>query len=114
MIATLGTALLYVACVAFYHANQKRTVFVDIKKSPRNRQAVFAGAWALALLSLFVFASAQGWERGIPIWLGVFSLVGGLSLAISTLAPAHHVASGLIGMGAAILAAIILIVRSVS
>ena len=50
-----------------------------------------AASWALALVSLVLLAQPQGWERGVPIWLGLFTLAGIASLLVAALVPHRHV-----------------------
>lgn len=96
MIVVFALSLLYLACVVFYEAHAKRASFAVVKGSVQNQRRLKAVGWGLAVVSLFLFAAPQGWERGIPIWLGVFTLVGGASLLVAALAPKRHVASGVV------------------
>lgn len=94
MLVALITLCLYCACFGFYHASAKRTAFEAIKTSNQNQKMVFWGSWALLAAALLMAASLQGWERGIPVWLALLNLTGGLSLLVTALAPKHHVLTG--------------------
>lgn len=90
MLVTLATCLLYLACFGFYHAGERRTAFDWLKTSEPARRWLRLGAWALAVVALFLLAQVQGWERGIPIWLGLLTLTGVASLLVSALVPRRH------------------------
>ena len=90
MLVTFATCLLYLACFAFYHAGERRTAFARLKESASSRRRLRLGGWALAIVALFLLAQVQGWERGIPVWLGLFTLTGVASLLVSAFLPRHH------------------------
>lgn len=88
-----ATALLYLACFAFYHANQRRTAFEWVENSPIRGKAIRYGGWVVAIVGLAVLVAVHGWELGIPLWLAVFVFAGVTSLLISALSPKSHLPS---------------------
>ena len=90
MSAALAMFLLYLACVGFYQAGAKRTSLERLKTSAAARRSVRLASWGVALVALVLLAQPQGWERGVPIWLGLFTLAGVVSLLVSALAPRGH------------------------
>ncbi|MEM8862597.1 MAG: hypothetical protein AAGD96_30170 [Chloroflexota bacterium] len=48
------------------------------------------GAWLFASGSLYFLSQVQGWERGVPIWLGLFTAFGIASLLAAALAPDRY------------------------
>lgn len=112
MTVILGTSLLYLACVLFYHAHERRTAMAAVRSSSQAQVRVTLAGWGLAAASLFLFSMPQGWERGVPLWLGVFTLAGAASLLIAALAPKRHVATGVAAMVVAVLSAIVSLIGS--
>ncbi|MEM9619376.1 MAG: hypothetical protein AAF936_15585 [Pseudomonadota bacterium] len=106
MLTLLGTAFLYAASFGFYHANVKRTTFSILKASATARFISLIASWFLAFASLYIFASILGWERGIPVWLGIFTLTGALSLLVSALAPSRHAATGVGALAIGVVSAV--------
>lgn len=101
MVTGLSACLAYMACASFYQAGERRSQVALLKASPAVRRGVYAGAWILLLVALWLLATPQGWERGVPIWLGVLTGAGALSLFIAALRPTWHVASiAVAGVGA--------------
>ena len=94
MALSLATALLYLSCVSFYHANKKHSTVHWIKNSPTYRRIGKLFAWCLLITSLLISASAMGWEQGIPVWLGLLTVAGIGSLLASALTPGYHITSG--------------------
>ena len=90
MPVALATFLLYLACVGFYQAGATRTSFQRLKTSAGTRQSVRLASWLATLAALVLLAQSQGWERGVPVWLGLFTLAGIASLLVSALAPHRH------------------------
>lgn len=90
----VGSALLYVACVVFFHADPRRTWLDALRTSARNRQIAWTAGGLLALISVAVLWCAAGLELAIAFWLGIATAVGSVSLWISALAKTWHVASG--------------------
>ena len=84
MLLTIGSTLLLLsACAMLYQADEKRASFAIIRQSIRIRNYMRSTAGILLVTTLVLLAGIQGWERGIPVWLGIFSavFVGGLFLA---------------------------------
>lgn len=88
-----ATALLYIACFAFYHAGKRRTAFGWVKAKASREKIVRYGGWIVAFAGLMVLVQAHGWELGIPLWLAVFVVAGTSSLLISALWPKTHLPS---------------------
>lgn len=110
MTTLFATASLYCACMGFYHANERRTMFDALKSSKSKRHLLHALSWALAILSLIMFAQISGWERGIPFWLAVFTLTGLASLMISALWARLHLKTGLVALVVMVSSALALLV----
>ena len=106
MAVGLATALLYVACVGFYHAGARRTAFPAIKESALLRRLVWAGAALTTALALIIIDHVEGLERGIPIWLGLLTATGVASLLVSALAPQRHIPSAIVALIGAVLFAL--------
>ena len=102
MVTALSACMLYAACAGFYQAGAQRTSLARLKTEVRLRRLVFAGSWVLALIALVLAAAPQGWERGVPIWLGLLTAAGAASLLIAALYPRWHLPSG-VAAGAATL-----------
>ncbi|MCA8900407.1 MAG: hypothetical protein KDA53_04085 [Hyphomonas sp.] len=84
MLTVIGSGLLlFSACAMLYQADERRGAFDVVRKSFPVRMVLRLGACLLFAATLVLLAGLQGWERGIPVWLGVFSavFVGGLFLA---------------------------------
>jgi hypothetical protein len=109
MSAVVASMLLLVACIGFYHARSARTRFDALRQSARRRISLRWICWALLVLSAWLFALPQGWERGVPIWLGTLSLAGIVSLLLVTLAPRWHGPCALVGLGVALICGLAMI-----
>lgn len=84
---SLGVCLLYLASVGLFHAHPRRARIRSLNASALLRRFVFVGAWVLAGVALILIAEPQGWERGIPIWIGLFGLAGFVSIFLDAVAP---------------------------
>ena len=93
-IVVLVFCLQYGACVALYHANERRTEIELLVKSGRVRASLKIAAWGLLVISVFLCATLQGWERGVPVWLCLVGAAGFVSLYVSAYKPTQHVKSG--------------------
>lgn len=109
MTVTLAICLLYVACFGLFHAHPARTSFAAVKESPQVQTGVKTVAWVLLAATLFLTAQIQGWERGIPIWLGLATCAGVASLLIAALLPKWHAVSAAACTGASFTAGIIML-----
>lgn len=105
MTALFATALLYLACFAFHQAGERRAFFALLKNSRAARRTAAGAGWLLAMSSLYAFSSVEGWERGVPVWLGVFTLAGAAVLLSGALAPPALKWSGPAAAAAALVAA---------
>ena len=103
MVTGLSACLAYVACAGFYQAGERRSQTDLLKGSRLARRIVYAASWLLLLAALYLLALPQGWERGVPIWLGVLTAAGALSIFIAALRPAWHVASVAVAGAGAVL-----------
>lgn len=90
MLVTAASALLYLACFAFYHAHKARCGFAQLKSSPRALMALRLGGWVLAVLALAFCVAGRGWEVGIFMWSGCFVLSGTISLFTAALFAKLH------------------------
>ena len=107
MILTLTICLLYLACVGFYHAGKTRTVFNQMQVSAASRFALRSSAWGVSIATLFLLSGNQGWERGVPVWLGLITLAGVASLLVSALIPRYHSATGIVAAAAGTVATVL-------
>jgi len=85
----------YAAYVGLYHSHPKRANSVRLVNSPKVRLVVRWAAILLLLSSLFLVATLQNWERGIPTYLCLISVTGLLSLFVSAYFSNIHAKSGL-------------------
>lgn len=97
------TALLYVSCFAFFHANKKRTAFAAVKASLALQRGMWAFGWGTALVACVLIVSRKGAEVGIPLWIGAFVLAAIISLFTEALWQRVHLP--LAGLSLAIFAA---------
>ncbi|MEL6411660.1 MAG: hypothetical protein AAFQ38_14785 [Pseudomonadota bacterium] len=101
-----ATCLLFAACALLYQADDRRSAFAGVRGSQPARFGMRASAIALFALTLMMLAPLQGWERGIPLWLGLLSLVFVAGLFLAAQKPAWHaklaIGLGIIGVLAAI------------
>lgn len=97
MLALAASSWLYFACVAFFHADTRRTDIAMLKQSKATRSLLWGAGGVAALLALFPLQSLSNWELAIPIWLGIGVFVGALSLLISAFAKSWHFQTGLVG-----------------
>ena len=95
IIILLVLCLQYGGCVALYHASERRSMVELLVRSARARATLKVVGWCLLIASVFLCASLQGWERGIPIWFCLIAVTGFVSLYISAYKALHHVKSGL-------------------
>ncbi|MEL6934321.1 MAG: DUF3325 family protein [Pseudomonadota bacterium] len=93
-----ATALLYIACFGFYHANKRRTAFDWIKATSTRRKVTRYSGWLIAFGALGLLVTQFGWELGIPLWLAVFVFAGVSSLLISALWPKTHIPSAIVSV----------------
>jgi hypothetical protein len=97
-----STCLLYAACALLYQADDRRSAFAAIRTSRPKRYGLRGIAIALCVLTLFMVAPLQGWERGVTLWLGLISLVFVAGLFLAAQKPDWHppvaLAVGGIGM----------------
>lgn len=108
IVVALVFFLQYGVCVAFYHANERRTMVKLVTKSIRTRVMLKISAWCLLILSMFLCASLQGWERGIPVWLCMIAVAGFASLYVSAYKSLFHIKSGLAAAVLSILLGVVL------
>ena len=108
LMVALVLTIQYGACVALFQANERRTMVELIEKSARIRTALTVSAWCLLIISIFLCAKLQGWERGVPLWLCMIAVTGFISLYVSSYKPAHHVKSGLVALIASLIMAVLL------
>ncbi|MEM6914571.1 MAG: DUF3325 family protein, partial [Pseudomonadota bacterium] len=86
--------IMYLGCVAFFESGERRGRVHDVLNITPSPTWLRRSGWAALLFSLVLFAQPQGWERGIPIWLGALSMAGGTSLLVSALLPRWHLWTG--------------------
>ena len=95
MLLTLSsTGLLYAACVALYHAHPGRSQLESLQNTAAGPWMLRAAAAATTAAALFLLASQIGWERAVPVTLGVLAGCGILCVLAAVFVPKTHVASG--------------------
>ena len=92
---------LYLAVFLLYHADERRTAFPAIRSWQYGPAAFRLAGWVLAVVVLFWVSAVWGWERGIPIWFGLFTLAGFLCVLMASLASTFHrlTGAGVLGLG---------------
>ena len=103
IIVVLVLFLQYTACVALYHANTRRSKINLIIRSEPARTVLKIAALCILAVSIFLCASLQGWERGVPIWLCLIGVTGFISLYVSAYKPSVHIKSGVASLVVALL-----------
>lgn len=97
MLLTLSsTGLLYAACVALYHADPKRSQFERLRSATRGSAVLRSAAAAMVVAALLLLASRIGWERAIPVALGVMAGGGIVCVLAAVFTPRAHVMGGTI------------------
>ena len=94
MQVVFAVSLLYLACFAFFHADPRRTGFDYVRRQPHLKAWLQLAAWAAIAAALFVLADFVGWERGIPVWLGLFICAGVTSLFVAAVNVRRHMMTG--------------------
>lgn len=96
--------LSYTACAVLYHSGRKRSAWSRLRASRALRGAGYAASGCLLILALMSAASGLGWERGIPLWLGLLTVAGMASLLLAITRPVFHLWSLLLMLGLCVLA----------
>ncbi len=112
MQVAFALSLLYIACFAFYHADSRRTAVALLKRQTHLKAWVQAAAWAACLAALLVVADLAGWERGVPIWIGLFTLAGVASLFVVSINTKRHLASAVISLLVLVVSGMVLSVQA--
>ena len=94
-----------------YQADERRSDFAYVRASRSFRLGMRSAAMAIFVAALTMIATLQGWELGIPVWLGTFSFAFVAGLFLSAQKPDWHAkaamaAGGLglcLGLGALLL-----------
>lgn len=91
MLTGLGALfLLFSACAMLYQADARRGALSVIRKNPEVRTGLRLGAWLVFAVTLVMIAGLQGWERGIPVWLAMFTAVFVSGLFLAAQKPEWH------------------------
>lgn len=103
MLTILSSAcLLFAGCALLYQADERRSVFANVRGSQPLRLGMRVGAGLVFSTTLIMTASLQGWELGVPVWLGIFSFAFVAGLFLSAQKPDWHakaaMASGALGV----------------
>ena len=94
MLTTIAIILmLYAASALLYQADKRRAEIALLKTSPRHRTGARLLACTILVLTLWAASLPQGWERGIPIWLGLFFAAFVTSLFVSAQFKKAHLAT---------------------
>lgn len=96
-----GVTVAYAGCVLLFQGGAKRTTHEAIRIPSIHAAKAKATGWLLLLGAIWPLALTQGFERGIPVWVGVVGLCGILSLLISAFWPRAHFPSALVVAGLA-------------
>ena len=84
------TCLLFGGCALLYQADERRSAFAAVRASRPMRLGMRAVALIVFALTLIMTATLQGWELGVPVWLGVFSFAFVAGLFLSAQKPDWH------------------------
>lgn len=84
------TCLLFAGCALLYQADARRSAFANVRASGSVRLGMRVTALLVFVLTLTMTASLQGWELGIPVWLGIFSFAFVAGLFLSAQKPDWH------------------------
>lgn len=112
MLTVLSTVcLVFAGCALLYQADERRSAFASVRASKPIRLGMRFAATVVFALTLAMTATLQGWELGVPVWLGIFSFAFVAGLFLSAQKPDWHakaaVAAGALGvalgMGAVLL-----------
>lgn len=103
MLTVLSSAcLLFAGCALLYQADERRSVFASIRASRNTRMGMRVAAALVFVATLMMTATLQGWELGIPVWLGIFSFAFVAGLFLSAQKPDLHakaaMATGALGV----------------
>ena len=113
MLLTLSsTGLLYAACVALYHAHPQRSKFERLRGAAGGPAVLRSAAAAMIAVALLVLASRIGWERAIPVALGVLGGGGIVCVLAAVFTPKAHVLGGTILLVVGALASIAVLVTA--
>ncbi len=82
--------LIFSGCALLYQADERRSAFANVRASKPTRLGMRAVALIVFLLTLTMTASLQGWELGVPVWLGIFSCAFVAGLFLSAQKPDWH------------------------
>ena len=110
LIILSSTCLLFAGCALLYQADDRRSAFANVRASQQLRLGMRVGAVLVFVATLMMTATLQGWELGVPVWLGIFSFAFVAGLFLSAQKPNWHanaaMAAGalgvLLGLGALI------------
>ena len=98
--------LLYAACVAFFHADQKRTSFARLESSKLARLTTWIIGGVSAFTAFLLAAGQVGYELGVTYWILSGVGAGVSSIFIAALLKRWH---GVSGLAAGLSALVILI-----
>jgi len=103
MLTVFSTAcLLFAGCALLYQADERRSAFANVRASGPARLGMRVFALIVFVVTLTMTASLQGWELGIPVWLGIFSFAFVAGLFLSAQKPDWHarvaMAAGALGV----------------
>ena len=94
--------LLFAGCALLFQADERRSAFANVRASGSVRLGLRAMALLVFVLTLTMSASLQGWELGVPVWLGIFSFAFVAGLFLSAQKPDWHarvaMAAGALGV----------------
>ena len=107
MLIVLGVLfLLFSACAMLYQADARRGAFAIVRTNINVRTGLRVAAWLVFAITLVMLAGMQGWERGIPVWLGLFTAVFVLGLFLSAQKPGWHGPAGMVSLAVGLVLAI--------
>lgn len=91
MLTVLSSAcLLFSGCALLYQADGRRSAFATVRNSHPVRLGMRVAALIVFAVTLVMTATLQGWELGIPVWLGIFSFAFVAGLFLSAQKPDWH------------------------
>ncbi|MEO0450700.1 MAG: DUF3325 family protein [Pseudomonadota bacterium] len=97
-----STCLLFSGCALLYQADERRSAYANVRDSRSLRMGMRISAIVVFVATLMMTATLQGWELGVPVWLGIFSFAFVAGLFLSAQKPDWHpkaaMAFGVIGL----------------
>lgn len=86
--------LIFSSCVLLLQADAHRGRVLTLRRSKNKRYLARLIAVFILIACLTMISALNGWELGIPIWLGLLSVASVASLFLNAQAPVWHAPTG--------------------